>query len=82
MDAITSLLGILPLPGWLALLFFVAACIGYTRFATRRADVRPSVRRGAARAASGAVTLRIHGTSFQNASSAAAVAAGSSSCGT
>ena len=43
MDALTRMLGVLPLLDWLALLFFFAAWIGYTQFARRRTDVRPSV---------------------------------------
>lgn len=36
-------LGVLPLLDWLAVLFFFVAWVGYTQFAKRRADVRPSV---------------------------------------
>jgi len=43
MDAVARVLGVLPLLDWVALLFFFAAWIGYTQFARRRADVRPSV---------------------------------------
>jgi uncharacterized membrane protein len=43
MDALTRMLGVLPLLDWLAVVFFFAAWIGYTEFAKRRADVRPSV---------------------------------------
>jgi uncharacterized membrane protein len=43
MDALTRMLGVLPLLDWLAVLFFFAAWVGYTQFAKRRADVQPSV---------------------------------------
>jgi uncharacterized membrane protein len=43
MDALTRMLGVLPLLDWLAVVFFFAAWIGYTEFAKRRANVRPSV---------------------------------------
>jgi uncharacterized membrane protein len=43
MDALTRLLGVLPLIDWLAVLLFFVAWIGYTQFARRRADVQPSV---------------------------------------
>ena len=36
-------LGVLPLLDWLAVAFFFIAWVGYTQFAKRRADVRPSV---------------------------------------
>ena len=43
MDALTRMLGVLPVLDWLAVVFFFAAWIGYTEFAKRRAYVRPSV---------------------------------------
>jgi uncharacterized membrane protein len=43
MDALTRMLGVLPLIDWLAVLFFFCAWIGYSQFAKRRADVQPSV---------------------------------------
>jgi len=43
MDALTRTFGALPLLDWLAVLYFFAAWIGYTEFAKRRANVRPSV---------------------------------------
>src|SRR5262245_54976246 len=43
MDILGRLFGVLPLLDWLAVAFFFAAWVGYTMFAKRRADVRPSV---------------------------------------